>query len=557
MTKRRRKKLPPGTFLYHTNCEKCGSSDANAVYDNGTTYCWSCKEPGTLEGAEVNDVNDETSEGFESSSKSWASGSAQDIKKRGLREAVCQKFGYLVGEHKGKPCHIMNYRDPKTGKLIAQKIRFSNKPDGKKDITTLGNGKNLPFYGQHLYSGGKRLVITEGEIDALSVAQVMGDGKWPVVSLPNGVSSAVPTVEANLEWLDTFEEIVLCFDQDEQGRQATEEVLPLLPPGKAYLMTLPYKDANETLLEAGPQAISDAFWNRQLWRPDGIISGSEISLEDLMEGSVPGYSTPYPKFDELYGGIRPAELLLLTAGSGIGKSTLARELGYHLHQAHGLTIGNVYLEESHKKTAQGYIAIDNNVPLGKLRADTSILSIEAWQASREKVIADRMYFYNHFGSLESDRLLTQLRYMAVALKCDFIILDHISIVVSGQEGSGEGERRDIDMLMTKLRSLVEETGVGIIAIVHLKQPEGKAHEEGGRVSLNQLRGSGSLKQLSDGVVGLERNQQDEENAHISVMRILKNREHGSTGAADVLEYNRETGRLLPADGYGDFGDLDL
>jgi twinkle protein len=119
-------------------------------------------------------------------------------------------------------------------------------------------------------------------------------------------------------------------------------------------------------------------------------------------------------------------------------------------------------------------------------------------------------------------------------------------VISGQESSGEGERKDIDRLMTKLRQLAEKTGVGIIAIVHLRQPEGKPHEEGGRVTLSQLRGSGSLKQLSDNVVAIERNQQGSD-PNQSVIRVLKCREFGETGVTDVITYNPITGRLLPGE----------
>jgi twinkle protein len=140
-------------------------------------------------------------------------------------------------------------------------------------------------------------------------------------------------------------------------------------------------------------------------------------------------------------------------------------------------------------------------------------------------------------------LLSKLRYLAVGCKCDFIILDHISIVVSGQESSSEGERKDIDILMTNLRSLVENTGVGVIAIVHLSKPPGVSHEEGGRVTLSHLRGSGSLKQLPDNVVAMERDQQSDTKSDESTIRVLKNREFGELGLADTVVYDRETGRL--------------
>lgn len=385
------------------------------------------------------------------------------------------------------------------------------------------------------------LTITEGEIDALSVSQAQ-DNKWPVVSVPNGAQGAVKAIEKSFEWVTSFDRINIWFDNDEPGIKAAKAVADILPPGKAFIVRADLKDANEYLKAKRAGEIVNLIWRAEPHRPDGIVSGSEITLESLREALAVGYSLPYPRLSEMLHGLRKRELTLLTAGSGIGKSTLAREVAYHLHQEHGLTIGNVYLEESKEKTAQGYVAIHNNIPLGTLREKPESLSEEDWQRSLAETIHTRMFFYDHFGSLDSANLLSKLRYMAVGCKCDFIVLDHISIVVSGQESSSEGERKDIDILMTNLRSLVENTGVGVIAIVHLSKPPGVAHEEGGRVTLSHLRGSGSLKQLSDNVVAMERDQQGDTSEE-SLIRILKNREFGELGEADTVVYNRETGRL--------------
>lgn len=460
-------------------------------------------------------------------------GTYASLKSRGITQETCEFWSYQVGDD----CHIANYKDPK-GQRIAQKIRR----EGKKFSWT-GDAKHPYFYGQWLWGSGKSVVITEGEIDALSVSQAFRN-KWPVVSLKDGAQSAVKCVQANYEWLDGFERVVICFDQDDPGHLAAEEAAAALPIGKAFVMTLPRKDANEVLVQDGPEVLVKAFWNAKPYRPDGIISGSELTVSALKEAAAVGYELPYPKLQEMMLGLRKGELTLLTAGTGIGKSSLARELAYYLHQTHGCSIGNVFLEESTLKTGQALVAIHNNVPLGKLRADPSILTDEQWDDAFEKVIKERMWFFKHFGSLESDNLLSKIRYLGTVCGADFVILDHISIVVSGQEGSGEGERRDIDRLMTKLRSLVEETGIGVIAIVHLNKPEGKAHEEGGRVTLSNLRGSGALKQLSDNVIAMERNQQAEgEERMLNHLRVLKCRETGNTGEADTLCYSTETGRL--------------
>lgn len=463
------------------------------------------------------------------------------IEPRGLTDETCRLWQYQVGEDRqGNACHIANYRDA-AGKLVGQKVRKAG-----KDFRWIGGGNPTPLYGMWLWGSGKSIVITEGEIDALTVSQCF-DNKWPVVSIPNGAGKqTAKALVPHYEYLDRFEKIVLMFDQDEPGALAVQEAAAVLPIGKVHIAVLPAKDANQTLLDHGKAAVAKAYWNAKPWRPDGIIEGSELTREQLMQ-PVTGYKLPYPKLDEMTGGLRKGELTLLTAGTGIGKSTWARELAVFLHETYGCKIGNVFLEESNKKTAQAYVAIDNNVPLSKLRRNPKMLPDEAWDASLARLIHNRMWFYDHFGSLDSVNLVNKLRYLATVPEVDFAILDHISIVTSGQESSKDGERKDIDILMTRLRSLVEETGVGIIGIVHLNQPEGTPHEEGGRVTLRNLRGSGSLKQLADAVWALERNQQGESPTEAAI-RVLKGREVGETGPADTLVYHRDTGRLLLREG---------
>ena len=521
-------------FLQHGPCPACGSSDANAHYGDGSTHCFTCKKytrgDGTIEEVDTTPVGDWTP----------VQGEYADIPSRGLKRATCEMWGYQTGTHHGRPCHIANIKDA-SGRIVCQKLRLPG-----KQFPTLGDRKQKPLYGQWLWkNGGKHIVITEGELDALSVSQAM-DLKWPVVSLPDGADSAEKAITRAYDFLDGYERIVLMFDQDEPGRRAAEVVAQLLPPGKVAVALLPHKDANEVLLKDGPGAIIKAFWNAPTWKPDGIVEGSEFTLEKVRQAAVTGFAFPYPKLQSKVLGMRKGELTLWTAGSGIGKSTMVREMGHYLHEVHGCYIGNVFLEENNVKTAQAYVAIDNNVPLGRLRFDPALLTEEQWRVSLDRVVHKGMWFYNHFGSLESKNLIGKLRYLATVKKVDFILLDHISIVTSGMESSSEGERKDIDILMTRLRQLVEETGVGVNAIVHLKRVIGKNFNEGDQVSLSDLRGSGSLEQLPDNVVAIERDQQGKEGKEPSTkmtLRVLKCRETGETGRADILNYNRQTGRI--------------
>ncbi len=166
--------------------------------------------------------------------------------------------------------------------------------------------------------------------------------------------------------------------------------------------------------------------------------------------------------------------------------------------------------------------------------------MEALRPAFEETVGNgKFYTYDHFGSMDSDNLLSKIRYLIKGFDCKWIFLDHLSIVISGI--AGDDERRLIDNTMTKLRSLVEETGCGMILVSHLKRVD-SGHEEGGRVSLHHLRGSQAIAQLSDMVIGLERNQQADQTSNETRVRVLKNRFSGETGHCLTLHYDHDTGR---------------
>ncbi len=514
------------TFLRHIPCENCGSSDANSLYSDGHQFCFACnthvKGDGTC--ATPNATT-------QTRNSSLLSGSYQDLVKRGIREETCRKFGYQIGEWKGQPVQIAPYFDA-AGKMVAQKVRTAD-----KNFSVLGDITQAQLFGANLWNSGKKIVVTEGEIDALSVSQVQGN-KWPVVSVPNGAQGAKKAIQKNLEYLNGFEEVVFMFDMDEPGRKAAEECVQLFEPGKAKIATLPHKDANECLLKGQPEAIVSAMWNAKVYRPDGILSGEDLWEDITKEETVQSVPYPWGRLNEITRGARRGELVTLTAGSGVGKSAVVREIAHNLIKT-GETVGMIMLEENPKRTALGLMGIDLNKPLHLSREGIS--DEELRKAFTATVGSGRCYLYNHFGSTDIDNLVSRVRFLARGCGCNWIVLDHLSIVVSGL-GDGD-ERRLIDNAMTYLRTLVEETGVGMFLVSHLRRPEGdRGHEQGAKTSLSQLRGSHSIAQLSDMVIGLERDQQGK-NPNVTTLRVLKNRFSGETGEAGYLLYDRDTGRL--------------
>lgn len=518
------------TFLYHEPCPKCGSSDACGVFSDGHRYCYSCNTYFRPDGSVKN-------EEFRVSKECIPFEDLEEVSltKRCIGKDTCSKFKYFSTVYKGKPCQVACYYDD-SGNLVGQKLRF---PD--KSFAVLGSISNR-LYGSQLWASGKKIVITEGEIDCLTVSQLQGN-KWPVVSIPNGAQAAKKAIEANLEYLENFEEVILMFDMDDPGRKASEECAKILPAGKAYIANLPCKDPNECLSEGKGSEVLQAVWNAKPYRPDGIVSGTDLyekcvtDIDDLKDS----VEYPWVALQNKTKGARHGELYVFTSGSGMGKSTILRELEYYFGVQRGELCGIVALEESTRKTGLELMSIHLNkrLILDPEGADED----ERGRAFNETIGNGKFFLYDHFGSLDSGNLLSKLRYMIVSLGCKRIFLDHISIVVSGMDTDEDGgERKAIDKLMTNLRSLVEETGATMFVVSHLKRPEKKGHEEGAQVSLSQLRGSGAIAQLSDMVIGLERNQQGD-NPNVLTLRVLKNRFCGDTGVSGYLEYDPETGRL--------------
>jgi twinkle protein len=224
----------------------------------------------------------------------------------------------------------------------------------------------------------------------------------------------------------------------------------------------------------------------------------------------------------------------------MGKSQMVRELEHYLLRATEDNIGILALEEDVARTALGIMSVEADCPLHLEEDLDPEIAFPYWE---DTLGTGRYYLFDHWGSTSEDNLLARVRYMAKALDCKWIILDHLSIVVSAQDNGDE--RKAIDAIMTKLRSLVQELGIGLFLVSHLKRTQGKAHEDGGQISLSELRGSQAIAQLSDMVIGLERDQQDEniEKRNTTTVRILKNRYSGLTGACCYLKYDNFTGRM--------------
>lgn len=505
----------------HQPCPACGSHDALTIYEDGHSYCFSCN---------TYFRSDKEEKKLSSGLKKQGLIDLQDmvvspLPKRKLTKQTCAKYGYFTSMAHGQPVQVACYYDD-DNKLLGQKIRYAD-----KTFEARGSFSER-FFGQHLFQGGgKKLVVTEGEIDCLTVSQVQGN-KYPVVSIPTGAASAAKVFRANFNWLESFEEVIVMFDMDDAGRKAVKAVSGILSPNKLKIAWLPCKDPNECLQEGKSDAVVKAVWEAKTYTPADIIKGDD--LWEVLSKHEESLNYPLPwdiPLQNMTDGLRKGELVVITAGTGIGKTTFVRQLAYHLGTACYCKVGMLMLEENVKHTANGLVCLKLGKP-----AHRPIIDSDYKKAFED--IMDNFVFYNHFGSIECEDLLQTIRYMVTGEQVDFVVLDHISIAISGLDI--ENERKATDVLMTKLRSLVEETGVGMLVVSHLRRTEGTPAEEGGALSLSHLRGSQAISQLSDAVWGLERNQQDEGmKKNLVRVRVLKNRYSGDTGIAGYLAYDKE------------------
>ena len=529
-----------GFVKYHLPCPLCSSSDAVSVNADNSAYCFSCQEYIR----EYNLEQEPTIINRDHEKKDFAGQSDfAEIVDRNIKADTCKKYGVTVKiDSMGNITnHYYPYHD-KQGAKIGTKTRFTK----LKEFSIQGNTKYSGLFGEHLFSKNKYCIITEGELDALSAYQMFKTDKYetPVVSIKNGITSAVKDVKNSLEWLENnFDNVIINFDNDQQGKEGALKVAELFSPGKCKILNLPegFKDASDCLTKNKIQAYVKSFWEAKVFAPDGIINANTL-FDQISKPTIRSFvQYPFEGLNKITYGIRPAELVTFTAGSGLGKTQVMREIVYHMIKKTKDNIGLLMLEETPVITSKGLMSLEANQ---RLHLPDVHLSKEELKTYFDKTVGTgRVFMFDHFGSNSIDNIVSRVRFLAKGLDCKYIILDHVSIIVSDQ--SHGDERRALDEIMTRLRTLVQETGVAMMVVSHLRRPDGKGHEEGAATSLSQLRGSAAIGQLSDMVIGLERDAQndDPEVRNTTKIRVLKNRFAGITGPCCNLKYNIETGRL--------------
>jgi len=513
----------------HKQCTDCESSKGLTVNLDGSTKCFSCgKYTRLATGSEVTTLpmpSPKPIKGVTERSDAFVGG----FKDRRITFATATKYNVTqTGD-----LTIFPYYN-KAGNIQGQKVR-----NVEKKMWFEGDKQKTLLFGQQLFTkGGKYVTITEGEYDALAAYQMLGN--YPVVSIRTGAGSALGDCKEQFEWLDSFDCIVISFDGDEAGLKASAEVAELFGnKAKVIKNSVDYKDACDYLTDRHEVDYVKAWWSAEQYKPEGIVTMADIR-DRLLMPPVAGVPWCFPTLTDLTYGRRKGELFGFGAGVGVGKTDIfTQQIAYDIDTL-GLKVGVIYLEQNVVETAQRVMGkLDKklyHIPDGEWTRDQYVKSIDRLENR------DQLYMMEHFGTMDWKTIKSIIKYFNKAYDIEHIYLDHLTALSANEQD----ERRALDGIMADMAGLAQELGVIIHFISHLTTPDGKPHEEGGRVMEKHFTGSRSIARWSHYMFGLERNKQEEDpiKRQTTTFRVLKDRFTGrATGMKFGLLYNQKNGIL--------------
>lgn len=507
---------------------------------------------------------------------------------RGITKQTCMKFGVraTLSEKDGKtPTAFYFPSYNQKGEIIGYtKQDLTKQKDEKWHWSAIGTVSiNNKLFGQNVAEQVNRkhtnCVYTEGQWDCLSVFQAQCDsvkgtkyeGHEPfVVSIPLGTANAVESMLHNKDFVQSFQSMTIFFDDDAatplelkkgimRGKEAREAVAAAFIGNVELWSVQPTggkKDASD-YMQAGlsSELAKLVQFGRKPLVTEKIVKANVLSIEDIVKKREEGvYVESFPSLMNKIHGFRKRELVLLTAPSGVGKSTVT-SIFADAFVDQGEKVGMIFLEEEIKDTVQRLIASRLKVSYVKFKSDPlSCASYERIQEAYDYIVnQDRVVLLDHFGSLPVSELMAKIKHMYFVEGCSYLILDHLSMVISGSQVADE--RKELDMVMTELAAFCAANDVCVIAVSHInrtgadqfKPPKGKENEAFWvRVTKEMLRGSAALEQLSWTILGLEPEILPDRSRGNVRLTVLKNRTWGFLGEADEFSIDQNTWEVVLA-----------
>lgn len=488
----------------HIPCPVCPSSDAYCTYDDGHGYCYSCSFYKPRDGFDLADVTYEY------------------LPLRGISK---ETFTFYEANTKvdveGKPIEL-GFPYPNG----SRKIRSLS----EKAFRSVGDINKAGLFGRNKFGPGsaRSITITEGELDALSLYQVL---KSPVVSVRSS-SSAKLDASIDRSYLNSFERIYLAFDGDEPGRSAAAEVARLFDYNKVYDVRFPggnRKDANDYLQAGEDGELRQIWWGAKKFLPDNLISSLSDFEKELLKPVKYGISYPFPTLNNMTYGMRTGEVVLLTAQTGVGKTEVMHTILHHILKETDDAVGAIFIEESKQRLLQALAGIELQRPVHL--PDSGCQPSEVVSAFKRVVPSDdRLYVYNHFGSDSADSIIDTIRFLVTARGCRWIFFDIISLAVAGL--GGDREREALEYLSARLELMTQELDFGLIVVSHINDN-------------GQTRGSRMIANNCHVRIDLDRDVAavDERSRLTTKLTVTKNRPTSLTGPAGQLLFNMITHTL--------------
>lgn len=485
----------------HLACPCGKSSDAYAENSDGSGKCFSCGK--FFKGSSMTDDSSVTYEYLP-----W----------RGVTQSVMTKFRVRTKiDSEGKPL-ALGFEYP-NGAIKIRDVAV-------KKFTSVGEMKEAHLFGKNIFNAGSSgsITIFEGELDAMSGYQMLGT---PCVSV-RSASSALKDCQSEYDYLSSFSKIYICFDNDEPGKKATQEVGALFGNDKVFHVKLTkYKDANDYLLHGDASEFKNAWHFAKRFVPDTVITSyNEVEniLRSKRKEAICSY--PFARVQDMTYGMRTGEVVLLKALEGIGKTEFIRAIEYHVLKNTDANIAILHLEEPSDRLIRGLAGYELGTPVHL--PDSEVTDDETLEAYKRLTRRDeRVHIYNHFGSDDPDLVLSVIRFLVVSCGCKFVFLDHITMLVTGIEQSDE--RQKLDYISTKLAMMAEELDFCLVFISHV-------NDDG------QTRGSRNISKVAHLVMSLNRDKLavSEKERNTTHLLIEKNRFGATTGPAGSLFFDRST-----------------
>lgn len=511
------------------SCPECPSTDAYSEREDGSGYCFSCNK--NFKGEAITDLS---------------LAAEQRTGAMHLVELDASEYSQPPPRVENSTFEYVSWRGITKDTMSFYRCGTQVAPDGKpisvgfpypaggikcrsreeKKFWSTGSMSAPGLFGQDRFpaASSRSITITEGELDALSVFQMLGSS-YPAVSVRSS-SSARKDCQQAFEYLNSFEKIYLALDNDEQGRKASQQVAALFDFNKVYEVKLDvYKDANEYLTKGKEREFKSVWWNSKRYLPEGIVSSlSEFKSILADDGDKPSIPGPFNNIDQLTLGIRTGEFVLVTAPEGIGKTEFIRRYEHHLLATTTVPIGCIHLEETKARQLKGLAGIElrtaAHLPTGNVSNDEISDALGKLTKGRD----DRLHIYSHFGSDDPDVLLETIRFLVAVCGCKYVFLDHITMVVTGLES--DDERKLLDYLSTKLATMCHDLDFTLFCISHVND-DGKT------------RGSRNISKVANLRIDLSRDlvADLEEDRNKTFVTVSKNRYAGKTGPAGVLAFD--------------------